>query len=65
MAYGKVILEPGEISGGEYEDPDKMILESGQSTDTTITATYETVYTSNPAAPEYASTDEVVCATNK
>ena len=61
-AYGEVNLKPGEIEG-EYENPDKILGKSGQSTDTTTTAsTYETT---NPAAPEYASTDEAVCVTNK
>ena len=61
MAYGEVSLKPGEMEG-EYENPDKILGKSGQSTDTTTTATDGT---SNPAAPEYASTDEAVCATNK
>ena len=66
MAYGEVSLKPGEMEG-EYENPDKILGKSGQSTEAMATATYETVYTSNPAAPEYASTDEAdsVCATNK
>ena len=64
MSYGEVNLKPGEMEG-EYENPNKILGKSGQSTDTTITATYETIYTSNPAAPEYASTDEAVCVTSK
>ena len=73
MAYGEVNLKPGEMEG-EYENPDKILNKSGQSTDTTTTATFETSnpaapeYAStdeDPAAPEYASTDEAVCATNK
>ena len=64
MAYGEVNLKPGEMEG-EYENPDKILGKSSQGTKSTTTATYETVYTSNPAAPEYASTDEAVCASSK
>ena len=64
MAYGEVNLKPGEMEG-EYENPDKILGKSSQGTESTTTAaTYETVYTANPAAPEYASTDEAVCATS-
>ena len=62
MAYGEVTLKPmaGEVDGGEYENPDK-ILKPGQWTGA---STYEPIHSSHPEAPEYASTEETVCTTN-
>ena len=60
MAYGEVNLKPGETEG-EYENPDTILKLSGQGTEIT-TNTYKAVDTSNPAAPEYASTEETMCA---
>ena len=63
MAYGEVSLKPREAEG-EYEIPDAILKpsDSGQATETmTTTNMYEAVDTINPAAPEYATTDEAVC----
>ena len=63
MAYGEVNLKPGETEE-EYENPDTILKPLGQWTETIATANmYEEVNTSNPAAPEYASTEEAMCAT--
>ena len=64
MAYGEVSLKPREAEG-EYENPDIILKPSGQGTETITTSNaYEAVDTSNPAAPEYASTEEAMCATH-
>ena len=64
MAYGHVNLQHEEM-GGEYENPDKIRRSCRQWSETTAAAsTYETIR-GNPAASEYASTDETVCAANK
>ena len=65
MAYGEVNLKHEEI-GGQYENPDKILRSCRQWSETTRAAasTYETVY-SNPAASEYTTIDETVCATSK
>ena len=61
MAYGEINLKPREAEG-EYENPDTILKPSGQGTETvTTTNTYETVDTSNPAAPEYASAEKAIC----
>ena len=53
MAYGEVALKSmaGDVDGGEYENPDKM-LRAGQYTEASA---YETIHSSQPEAPEYAS----------
>ena len=54
MAYGEVTLTsmPGGVEGRQYENPDK-IPKPGAST-------YEPSHSSNPEAPEYASTEDIV-----
>ena len=62
MAYREVSLKPREVEG-EYEIPDAILKpsESGQVTEIMATTNmYEAVDTINPAAPEYATTDEAV-----
>ena len=63
MAYGEVSLKPRETEG-EYENPDNILKPSGEWNEATATNTYEAMDTSNPAAPEYASTEEAVCVTH-
>ena len=62
MAYGEVTLMsmPGGVEGGQYENPDK-ILKPGQWTGA---STYEPSHSSNPEAPEYASTEDIVGTTH-
>ena len=67
MAYGGVNLKPRETEG-EYENPDNILKLSGQETKTITTTTITTnkckaMDTNNPAAPEYASTEKVMCET--
>ena len=65
MAYGEVNLKPREVEG-EYENPDTILKPSGQGTEiVTTTNMYEAVDTSNPVAPEYASTEEAMCETHR
>ena len=63
MAYGDINLQPQEMEG-DYENPDTIPKPCGQGIETITTNTYDTMDTSNPAAPEYASTEEAVCATH-
>ena len=65
MAYGHVNLQHEEI-GGEYENPDKIRRSCRQWSETTTAAasTYETIR-GDPAASEYTSIDETVCADSK
>ena len=63
MAYGEVNLKPRETEG-EYENPDNILKPSGNRNEATATNTYDAIDTSNPAAPEYASTEEAVCVTH-
>ena len=55
MAYGEVTLKSlaGEVDGGVYENPDKM-MSTGQYTGSSA---YETIHSSKPEAPEYASVE--------
>ena len=69
MAYGEVHLKPREAAAEvEYENPDTLPKPSGQGIETVATTTnvYETMDTSNPVAPEYATTvtEEAVCSIN-
>jgi hypothetical protein len=59
MAYGEVTLKPMEAEG-EYENPDTILKLPGQGN---AINTYEAIGASNPAAPEYAATEEAVCVT--
>ena len=61
MSYGQINLKLPERTERENENPDR----SGEWTDTTTTATYETIDTrSNPMCPDheyvYARADEAV-----
>ena len=65
MAYGEVTLRSvaGEVEGGEYENPDKM-LRTGQYT---AASTYEQpIHSSQPEAPdpEYARVEDAVGETH-
>ena len=60
MAYGGVNLKPRETDHGEYENPESILKPSTETT----TNTYEAMDTINPAAPEYASTEETLCVTH-
>ena len=62
MAYGEVNLKPREVEG-EYENPESILKPSDEWTEPTTTNMYEAMDTSNPAAPEYASTEETLCVT--
>ena len=64
MAYSEVNLKPRETEG-EYENPDTILKPSGQGNETVATTNmYEAMDTNNPATPEYASTEEAMCATH-
>ena len=63
MAYGEVSLKPRETEG-EYENPANILKPSGEWNEATVTNTYEAMDTRNPAAPEYASTEEAIRVTH-
>ena len=58
LAYGEVTLTsmPGGLEGRQYENPDE-IPQPGQWTGA---STNEPNHSSNPEAPEYASTEDTV-----
>ena len=61
MAYGEVNLKPRETEG-EYENPDTLLKPSGPGTESIATTNmYDAMDTNNP---EYASTEEAMCATH-
>ncbi len=64
MAYGEVNLKPRDALEREYENPESILKPSGEWTEASATNMYEAMDTSNPAAPEYASTEETVSATH-
>jgi hypothetical protein len=58
MAYGKITVKPvgGGVDGGdlEHENPDKILMTEAS------TMSYESIQSSIPEAPEYASMEDTV-----